>query len=230
MLQRNNIFLKYASFIALLFMLSNAQAQDEMQMTEAEAVEHIQQLQEGCLLVVLRTNHKRLANLNRALSKEGLSKRKIKYLNKNKAKTIEEDGYYNDALIAAMQSNYNFSDFAFTTDAYVDAWLDGSQSKLQLVDAQMNDTDATDCIADGNFYILEDGYTSGEMKFYALIFHDAQYNRLAPPFPYYINLSNAGPISLANGLLGKSDYRAFPEMIDRMQVKLSKRAAKLMKP
>ncbi len=229
MLQRVIYFIKYPALLILVMLSFFAQAQNVEQLSDETALGHLRALEKGCVVVVLRTSYKRIANIDDALNNKDLSKKRKRYLTKDKSKTIEEDGNYNEALSSAFQTNYTYSNFAFTTDQNLDNWLNGSDSTLHIVNAQLEELNDHPCTQNENRYIIRDGYTQGDMKFYALIFYDANYNALARPFPYYINLSNAGPISLVNGFFGKTDYRNFPQMIDRMEEKLIKQAEKLAK-
>ncbi|GEM_PF-5496121 len=180
------------------------------------AMQHIVRLKEGLLVVVLPTQHKKIAELERLLSSPELSDRSRHRLSRILRDTRQEVATLQSALQSAFRDAYRFSQVAFVTD---DEWRSRPLEALSLRDIKGA---AVPLPTNGAVYFAALGRTDAQAgsSMEAMIIHDSAKQRLQRPFPYYAR--RYPPAAILDALLGVPDatHRHTQKMVARMNRKL----------
>ncbi len=182
----------------------------------SEAARHVLELKKGVLVVVLPTRHKKIAELERLLSAEGLSDKSRRRLERLLEQTRASVQSLQRALRAAFRDAYRFSEVAFAYDYEV---VRHRPSELSLTDVR----GAPFALSPGQavyFAMLgrTDARTGSSME--ALLLFDAQREVLRRPFPYYAR--RYPPAAIFDTLIGAPDaeQRHTRKMVARLNRKL----------
>ena len=207
---------------ACLSMRSNAQlvySQEDYQ----TAHEHLEKLQEGTLVVILKSSKKKLDLLEENMNNPQLSRSEKKRARKMHEKEQAERQYVLDSLIAAIKAFYKFSDYRFVYDTDLDSLRAGSDG--YFLDENRQYDKAIELDRTRPYYYLMERYTPDldGSRVYALVFLDDNLKVLKPPFPYFIKLIKVGPVALARLLVKKSAYVSLVTTITRLDKRLHSR-------
>jgi hypothetical protein len=162
-----------------------------------KAVQQIQDLRSGTLVVRLNTGHAKISAMERSLANPKLSKRRRARLEGLIAIEKEDRKLRNEAMVRSFHSFYTFSDFVVVADTSLSQLQAGVRQGIFLDEDLELDTSLV--LKSGPFLIAGIGYTraeDGSSVADALIIHDAQYNQLESPFPYYSDLATVGVVGL----------------------------------
>lgn len=181
-------------FAFFLFNTINAQ-NDAKQIAVERAKTAIQDLKEGQLVVILKSNQKKVKKLEELLERQNLSERERKNLQKRLTTTVAEQREHHQLLMSTFAEKYNFSGVSFMFDSDIDSLRNGKQQGYFLNRELQRDSDIS--LAERPFLVLKIGGTNratttgGE----AMIIMDSQLRNLTAPFPATI-LKNTLPYVL----------------------------------
>ncbi|HMG15652.1 MAG TPA: hypothetical protein VK590_09405 [Saprospiraceae bacterium] len=156
------------------------------------ACDHVNKLKNGTLIIVLETQSKRIALIERLIQKPGVSeKEKIRY-----QKLLSSELSYRDTswyyTILGFKNLYKFSPIAFIMDTSLRCFLDHPGS-CKYYDSSLNPINSN---ISGPVYIAQYGHifeNMGTNLTDAWYIMDSKMNRLSSPFPEQIKFSFFNP-------------------------------------
>jgi len=150
---------------------------------DEQAVFNILNLEKGIMVFQLKTQAKKMAELERLINSPDVTEKSKQRLRKEKLDEETIRKKFNDDLIAGIQSNYKFSDYMIIYD--VDAKFLENPSKIQIIKSSKPALDLSN-----SFYLLvKESWTNGS-GLEALIVHDQFQVPLQQPFPYYYKINS----------------------------------------
>lgn len=200
--------------LLFLFFLSVYAMNAQMIVSEKayqEARAHLNNLQEGVLVVNLPTNNKKLKVLKDILDRNPNDKKAKKNYDKLKVDTKA----LQIAMTIAYQESYSFSKVYFMPDTMGHALRDGIREGI-FVDDQLNLSSDIE-LEDNNYYLAYIGMPSTSISTgkKSLLIEDKKGNLLAAPFPY------ATPLySFLDVLANNSDAKVIGKAVPKQQEKL----------
>ncbi len=194
--------------------------------SKTETYHHLSRLQTGTLIVVLKSDKKKLDELqNLASSQTASSSQKRKAEKQYKKAKKQRESFHLD-LTQAFKDAYTFSDYRFIHDHDLSAFLNGDKHLFVDHELRYNVTmDQTDSTA---LYFAREGYTSDteSSRVLAYVVHDAEGHALASPFPS-VKLTDVGPALLFRSLFEGTEYRKGSVIAERFDYLLRHRMAVL---
>lgn len=183
---------------------------------QERAIQHLEQLKEGVLVVRLQTNNRKIQTLQSMVRNNPKDKRNKKLLEK----TIQEKEDLQKATVEAYQTNYNFSKVLFMPDTCAAKLLEGETKGIFL--NENLEIDAAIELDAQHFYISYIGTppvsTSSGQK--SLLIAD-RYNQLvSPPFPRVVKLYRFIALILPSA----DEASEIPRAVERQQRTLEKYA------
>ncbi len=191
-------FFKYTLFAIALSLpsLPNASAQGSAAQAarQQRAVQAINDLKDGCLLVRLPSKYNKLRELERLSASKSVSEAAQKRMREQYLTTLSERDSFNARLMTAFTSQYHFSDVLFFYDTSSVQVKERKLDKLFLNAELQPELDYPDPAKP--FLILRLGTTDPSVTsgIEAMVVMDAQFADLERPFPYYIKLKSLGHI------------------------------------
>jgi|GEM_PF-3159670 len=189
-----------------------------------EALGHLNNLKEGKLIIVLKSGAKQLEAYQKVIDNENASNSQKRRATKQRDQLKETKETFHQALTAAFDTIYTFSNYAFVYDYDLSAYLDGNKNLLR--DASLNVMTAP--IQSDFVYFAKEGYTNPQdgARVLAYSLYDVEGNLLKHPVPN-VKITHLGPILLFRGLFGLSEYRDADEIVEKLNDRLTKRRADL---
>ncbi|MCB0568565.1 MAG: hypothetical protein KDC66_02325 [Phaeodactylibacter sp.] len=185
--------LAFTGALALILLTSSlARAQEPAAAGSAQsrAVESINQLKAGTLLVRLPSQQAKIDAMQQVMASSNTSEAARDRLKSQIETTITNQRVFNLNMVQAFQEAYDFSKALFFYDTNTSRLKSGDQSGIFLD----NNLEADPSIrpGDGPFFILHFGSTSSETSdgVEAMIILDSQFERLEKPFPFYQRLND----------------------------------------
>jgi hypothetical protein len=175
------------------------------------------ELRENALVVLLRTNGKRLKELGvLSRSTEISVKQKAGILRKMEAIKTETI-LVNFALIESFNNSYRFSEVYFIYDNEVEKLKSGTRKGIFV--SENGKVDETIELAADNFMICNYTLVSASNDSEGLVIYDAQMNRLKPPFPTVSVSGSSGFNMLLQILTSDENYhrKAITKNVEKLQ-------------
>lgn len=174
-------------FAAIFFLLITGlpgQAKDTGKSPEEVSKQHIVDLNNGSLTVVLTSDLKKLNELHSLSKSEHLSPVQRDRMSKQYQEVLYERNEFNDSLIRAVENIFTFCPVQFIYDF-----------QLRAEEPEVNHAEAKPFSYQdlpGKEYRLRIGRTKAAEQFgiEALIIADDEGNDLEDPFPYYVKLND----------------------------------------
>jgi hypothetical protein len=175
---------------------------------DEQAVFNILNLEKGILVFQLKTEAKKMAELERLINSPDVTEKSKYRLRKEKSEAEAIRKKFNEDLIAGIKANYEFSDFMVIND--VDAeFLKENPSKINIIESSNPSLDLNT-----SFYLLvKESWTSGS-GLEALIIHDRFQVPLQQPFPYYYKINSIDRLFLSL-FSAKTYYRKSADKITK---------------
>lgn len=207
-------------FAAIFFLLITGlpgQAKDTGKSPEEVSKQHIVDLNNGSLTVVLTSDLKKLNELHSLSKSEHLSPVQRDRMSKQYQEVLSERNEFNDSLIRAVENIFTFCPVQFIYDF-----------QLRAEEPEANHAEAKPFSYQdlpGKEYRLRIGRTKAAEQFgiEALILTDDQGNDLADPFPYYVRLNDRAWLGGLLSIFSPKAYgrRDASELIADLQYSLS---------
>lgn len=185
-----------------------------------EAVLTANELKNNSLIVILRTNEKRLRELS-VLSKssEIAENQRIGINAKIEGIKIENETI-NNALISSFRSNYSFSQIYFVYDTSLTSLKNGIKSGVFV-----NENGAVDKsiqLPTSNYYFCNFTLVSSSNESEGLVIYDANMKTVASPFPTVSVAGSSGFNMLMQILTSNNNYqkRAITKDVEKLQKNL----------
>ncbi len=166
-------------FILAFFSTVSLEAQDARRQLAKERIEN---LRDGYLIVVMKSQQKKLDIIELSLEAGDMDKRQIKELRREKKRALKERAKYTKDLRQAIEGVYDFSKFAFIYDHDVKALLQDPTAPLVFEGSSMTlsslpqDTDI--------FFLREEKLdVSNYSGMRAFMVKSAEMNDISKPFP-----------------------------------------------
>lgn len=166
---------------------------------------YAKELNEGSLVVVLKTNAKRLKELGILSRKPELSEVQRGVIKDKIKKTQAETKLINDGLISGFSMAYSFSNVYFMYDTNLTQLSDGSTKGI-FVD-ETGAIDKTIEMMEENYYICNYVLVSASNNTEGLVIFDSESNRVKQPFPGVAVASSSGLNSLFQLLINNDKYQ-----------------------
>lgn len=167
------------------------------------AVEAINGLHKGALIVTIPTESKKIKELDRLLAGEKLKEKTRAHLEKRRERIISSVDSMRLALTNLFTTYYNYSALYFLPDTALATFVSGEREGIFMDYRGMPEVSIK--MEELYYVISRIGRTSlsESTGVQALIFQDMESRDLAPPFPYFIRL-----FSLKKQILGSFDNEA----------------------
>lgn len=207
-------------FAAIFFLLITGlpgQAKDTKKSPEEISKQHIMDLSNGSLTVVLTSDLKKLNELHSLSQSEHLSEAQRKRISRQYQEVLSARNEFNDSLIQAVKNIFTFCPVQFIYDFQL------RNEKPELNHAKADPLLYQDL--PGKEYRLRIGRTNEAEQFgiEALILTDDQGNDLTDPFPYYVRLNERAWLGGLLSIFSPKAYgrREASELIAELQYLLS---------
>ena len=191
-----------------------------------QAYHHLQKLEEGVLIVVLKTDYRKKEELQRILDNDSSSKKTKKKAKKRLEKSNQERSVLHEELISAFHQTYTFSAFRCIYDADLGDFKSG---KRGLFINENLEKDPSILLEEKlPFYYAHEEYTksSDGVRVLSYIIFDEERNRLPPPFPS-VKITDLGPAMLLRSVFDKNEYKSGFAIVERLDYLLKHRMATL---
>lgn len=145
------------------------------------AIQTIKELKEGgTLIVVLPSDAKKIAELDRLIASPELSEGQKKKLKKHREKTQKEEKRNNLAMINAFETKFDFSSYLYIYDYEVDSLINKSTWNTLNTDLETISIPAIE-----NYWLLfhSTGSAKNRANHKIWIIKDKKMNELLSPFP-----------------------------------------------
>lgn len=175
------------------------------------------QLKNGALVVVLRTQSKRIKQLEiLSRSTEISEKQRIALKAKIRA-TQAESERINTALMTNFDLNYDFSDIYYVYDSSLTNLRNGVKSGIFVDEFKAVDEDIT--LTTDNFYICNYTLVSASNESEGLVIYNSKMERMKHPFPAVSVSGSSGFNALMQLLTDDDTYqnRAISKDIEKLQ-------------
>lgn len=152
------------------------------------AIQQIHQLKEGTLILRLKSNAKKINELEQILAKETLKSKERKRFQKQLDKTVTSTNFINKELVRSFREHYDFSNYLIMYDTSM-AKLENQKSGFFLTDSLEVDPKLT--LPDTNYFLIAVGTRNrGKGRgIEALLIMDKQSKVLVQPFPYGLQIT-----------------------------------------
>lgn len=188
-MRRLYVFFGFIFFYSVLF------GQDSPALDKNEridlAISNILNLENGVLVFQLKTDHKKITELERLINSQDVSEQSKYRLKKERDKAVDIRERFNNDLISEIKANYRFSDYAiiYDTDAKL---LKESPQKVKIIASSNSGFDFKNA-----FYLIVKEAWAKSSGLEALILHDRDLNALGQPFPYYYGINSIDRLFLS---------------------------------
>jgi hypothetical protein len=191
-----------------------------------EAVLTANELQTNSLIVILRTNEKRLRELGiLSRSSEITEKQRLGIKAKIGAVKTENDNV-NDALIRSFRAIYSFSQVYFVYDTSLTSLKNGIRNGIFVNDNGQVDKSIE--LTTSNYYFCNFTLVSTSNASEGLVIYDANIDKVKPPFPTISVAGSSGFNMLLQILTSDNNYqkRAVTKDVEKLQKNLNLLLAK----
>jgi hypothetical protein len=185
-----------------------------------EAVLAANELQTNSLIVMLRTNEKRLKELGiLSRSSEITEKQRIGIEAKIIATKVENETI-NNALISSFNESYGFSQVYFVYDTSLTSLKNGIKSGVFV--NENGEIDNSIKLATTSYYFCNFTLVSASNEAEGLVIYDANIEKIAPPFPTISVAGSSGFNMLMQILTSDNNYqkRAITKDVEKLQKNL----------
>jgi hypothetical protein len=216
-------------FYSLIFLVASSKvsaqqwsATDEEKIT---AYQHLLDLKDGILIIVLKADQKKIIELRKIIDSQTAKPSQKRRAEKHLKKVLRDKRNFHLDLVESFHQIYTFSKFQIIYDHDLSAYMDG-QTGLFL-NRTLEYDPLLEVSEEDNVYYAREGYTnmSGD-RVLSYIVYDAEGIELDFPFPS-VKLTDVGPAMLYRSIFEKSDYRPASSIVERFDFLLKHRMATL---
>lgn len=185
-----------------------------------EAVLTANELKTNSLIVILRTNEKRLRELGILSRSSDITERQRIGIKTKIEATKRENETINNALISSFREHYHFSQVYFVYDTSLTSLKNGIKSGIFV-----NENGAVDKsieLTTSNHYFCNFTLVSTSNESEGLVIYDANIEKVAPPFPTVSVAGSSGFNMLMQILTSDKNYqkRAITKDVEKLQKNL----------
>ncbi len=217
----------YAIFVCLFLCCFGLKAQQLI--TEHEdrvaAYQHLTQLRNGTLIVLLKSGAEQVAELEDIISGDKSTASQKKRAEKMLKRLKKEKAQFHSDLISAFNELYTFSEYTFVYDKDLLGFKDGNLNVQLGKDLKPANKEIV-----GEPYYMKEEYTNPQdgARILSFIIYDKENNRIKHPFPS-VKISDTGPVMMLKLIFDSSSdhYREASDIVERLDYKLKHRLAKL---
>lgn len=192
-----------------------------------EALTHLQQLQQGTLVFVLKSDAKKREALQTVIDHPNTSSSQRKRAEKQLKTSIRDKHNFHSDLVKALRQTYTFSDYRLIYDNDLTQFMTSFDAGNLLTDELKRDERITLTKTKPVYYAKEE-YTdyASSSRVLSYVIYDENNEQTKAPFPT-VKVSNLGPAMLIKSIFNKSDYRDGIVIAERLDYMLKHRMATL---
>lgn len=178
------------------------------------------QLREGALIVLLRSEHKRIYQLEILSRSSEYSTKQQANILKKIAAIKEEAQLKNEALIEGFRTKYRFSDFYFAYDTSLVSIQKGTQKGIFVNNAQ--EIDETITMKAKHIYLCRYGLISTSQQKEGLLITDIKGERIPRPFPSVAVARASGLLLILNLVTNDGTYtkKSIARDVERLELNI----------